>query len=399
MTLIKEYTPLWRGVGECGKTDCINIPIDREFWFWMPPVINMGQTTYQLVTDLGGGVFAHINFQDSINLGADGFIGMIRVPSNGIAQFTKSDGTGLIGIDVAGTCKTLQLATWTVLGFDTIVGLINEFFVFNFVPERACEDNLVQVKYKLDCDQSFDYTLYLSGAFVRLPLTLEDEVNAIRPDGRSKRVYSRFQTAKELRIRPVTLATHELLEHVLNMNSYEVDGFEVTPVAGAVYTPALDTGIGMYSGRIALVVGAEVKRECCDNKCGIVCVTFKQIPDENNIGMFMGVGIDETYDVLIAGFGQVSPTPEQTAGSTQFADTSPDPSLYFAFEVSGATVCITKIADPPNSGQYFFTFALLNSIQGQSPCDYVTISGNVSNIELIPDPDPRLCAVTFDWLC
>jgi hypothetical protein len=175
---------------------------------------------------------------------------------------------------------------------------------FNFCEELDCYDPFVNVEYNLDCNQPEPYTLYLSGAFVRLPLTLEDEVNAIRPDGRSKRVYSRFQTAKELRLRPLSLATHELLEGVLNLNSYSVDSFEVSPVSGAVYT-FTDTGIGRYSGRIALVVGADVKREkccCCTYRVDIrqkICINIPELINvtEQGNGVF-SFSFDTTLDAF-----------------------------------------------------------------------------------------------------
>jgi hypothetical protein len=323
--LIKKYTPLWKGAGECGLSDAFLFPFNKEVVLWLPPNTSPSAKYVISFFDVEFGAMVNILVTDLLSNPTDRIVRISwflnKLQVNIADQFTLADVKGKC-IDMRLRIEDTGTAPFTYIDQGSLGR-------FNFCEELDCYDPFIKVEYNLECNQPDPYTLYLSGAFVRLPLTLEDEVNAIRPDGRSKRVYSRFQTAKELRLRPLALATHELLEGVLNLNSYEVDGFEVSPVSGAVYTFS-DVGIGRYSGRIALVVGAEVKREkccCCTYRVEVDCEIpvyfdlFEQIVVSDwgntstfNYGIYFKVGDDDFL------FGASISTPFVTYTREQFIE-------------------------------------------------------------------------------
>jgi hypothetical protein len=257
---IPEYTPLWRGEEQCNKSDCINIPADSTFKFLIPKPTNGGATTYQLFIDLNGNQ-GYIIF-DTGEVVGDYFYATFETNSNGYFAVQLVEGGE---IQVPCGCYQVELGTLTILFPDTFVSLLGIKWTFNFVCPNECTDPLLEINYTLDCeDEPLDYNLFLSGALVRQPLELADEVNAIDGTGRSRRVFSRLQTNKELRIRPLTLATHELLEGILNLPSFTIDGTEYTPAEGEVYT-YVDAGTsGYYVGRVGLSASGKVLRLCCD---------------------------------------------------------------------------------------------------------------------------------------
>jgi hypothetical protein len=248
--LIPRYTPLWRGEDECNKCDPIIIPVGADFIFALPYneenpyalTIIIDNSFYQLELERiewGDIVFSKV------------------VWNNELLEARR--GTTLDLIDVSNQCYEARLSQYVNRDYEDM-GIIGNIAF----PDKECTD-YIKIDYELDCNQPIKYTYYLDGVLARQPLSLEDEVNAISPNGLSRRVFSRTQQTKELRVRPLTLATHELLEYILNLPSFDINGTTYTQAEGEVYT-YVDAGTsGYYVGKVGLVSGGNVFRQCCDN--------------------------------------------------------------------------------------------------------------------------------------
>ena len=256
---LQEYTPLWRGFSECDKCDVITIPIasqghfmlpydDTEEWvyiirFYIEGQWHDAQYLGYLVDDTNQFVYATLE-----NLPA--------------GLYTFLNGEQVI-IDQKNKCITA--AIWKQSAEDPgVYQLVKNLLPFYFPDEEDLCRLFTRISYKLDCNQQLDFDIYIDAELVRQPLSLADELNAVSPAGLSKRIFSRTQQTKELRIRPLTLATHELLEYVLNLPSFEINGTTYTQAEGEVYTYVDSGSSGYYVGRVALVSGGNVFRSCCD---------------------------------------------------------------------------------------------------------------------------------------
>lgn len=258
--LIPIYTPLWRGEDDCGKCDAIIIPPDSKFFFMIPKPINNGQTTYQLFIN-GLPSDAYIKFSDADVIG-DYFYVQITTDSDGRLTMTPTAG---MEYKLPCGCYEFELGTLTILFPDVFVNRLGiKWTIANLCPSE-CRDEPLQINYQLGCgDEVLDFTYFVDGVLARQPLALADELNAVSPSGLSRRVFSRTQQTKELRIRPLTLATHELLEYVLNLPSFEINVTAYAQAEGEVYTYVDSGSSGYYVGRVALVSGGNIFRSCCD---------------------------------------------------------------------------------------------------------------------------------------
>lgn len=256
---LQEYTPLWRGFSECDKCDVIIMPIaspglfmlpydDSEEWvyiirFNIDGVWHDAQYLGYLVDDTNEFVYANLK-----NLPA--------------GLYTFLNGEEVV-IDQKNKCITA--AIWKQSAEDSeTYQLVKNLQPFYFPDEEDLCRNFIEISYKLDCNQQLNFAIYLDAVLARQPLSLADELNAVSPAGLSRRIFSRTQQTKELRIRPLTLATHELLEYVLNLPSFEIDGTAYTQAEGEVYTYVDAGSSGYYVGRVALVSGGNVFRSCCE---------------------------------------------------------------------------------------------------------------------------------------
>jgi hypothetical protein len=256
---IPEYTPLWRGEEQCNKCDAIIIPANEDFQVMIPAptelvafylVLNGSDTDSYIVFDTAEQVGDYI--YANISTGFDGSISMRTFE----------------GLEFLLPCGCYQFELGSVLINDPEEGVtrLGIKWTFAVLCESDCRDAPLKLEYELDCgDDALQYTYFLDGALVRQPLELADEVNAIDGTGRSRRVFSRLQTNKELRLRPLTLATHELLEGILNQPSFTIDGTEYTPAEGEVYTYVDAGASGYYVGRVGLSASGKVLRLCCDS--------------------------------------------------------------------------------------------------------------------------------------
>lgn len=249
--LIPIYTPLWQGDSECNKCDAIIIPVAYDFTFALPfDEVN----PYVLTLDYDG-----TPYEFELEIEDFGEIQICRVTWLGDLLNARLAGT-LDALDVANGCYNIRLRQF--------ISEENEYeergnigqVVFT---DRPCSDFL-KVEYVLDCEQETKYTYFLDAVMARQPLSLSDELNAVSPAGLSRRIFSRTQQTKELRIRPLTLATHELLEYLLNLPSFEINGTAYTQAEGEVYTYVDAGSSGYYVGRVALVSGGNVFRSCCE---------------------------------------------------------------------------------------------------------------------------------------
>jgi hypothetical protein len=249
--LIPIYTPLWQGDSDCNKCDSNIIPVKSEYTFALPfDEVN----PYVLTIEYEGTPYEleliRENFAD---------IHICKVTWLGDLLNARLGGT-LDALDVSNGCYNIRLRQ--------LITAENEYeergnigqVVFT---DRPCSDFL-KIEYILDCEQETKYTYFLDAVLARQPLSLAEELNAVSPSGLSRRVFSRTQQTKELRIRPLTLATHELLEYVLNLPSFEINGTTYTQAEGELYTYVDAGSSGYYVGRVALVSGGNIFRSCCD---------------------------------------------------------------------------------------------------------------------------------------
>lgn len=257
---IPAYTPLWRGEDDCGKCDAIIIPPSSKFYFMIPRPINNGQTTYQLFIN-GLPSEAYIKFDDADVVG-DYFYVQISTDSQGRLTMTPTAG---IEYKLPCGCYEFELGTFTVLFPDVFINRLGIKWQIATLCPNQCNESPLQVDYSLECGESpLTFSYYLDAYLATLPLTLADEVNAVDGNGRNRRIFSRLQGNKELRVRPLTLATHELLEHVLNLPSFGIDGVEYTQAEGGIYTFVDSGSSGYYVGRVELSATGKVMRLCCD---------------------------------------------------------------------------------------------------------------------------------------
>lgn len=257
---IPPYTPLWRGDDECGKCDAILIPPASKFFFMIPKPFNNGQTTYNLFIN-GLPSEAYIKF-DSFQTIGDYYYVQISTGNDGRLTMTPTAG---IEFKLPCGCYEFELGTLTVLFPDVFVNRLGiKWTIANLCPSD-CREQPLQLDYKLGCgDEELSFTYYLDAGLRRVQSSVADEVNAINPQGISKRIFTRIQKTKLLRTRPLTNATHELLEYILNIPSITINGIEYSQAEGSIYSAEVESTSGYYLGEVELVSGGNVFRSCCD---------------------------------------------------------------------------------------------------------------------------------------
>ena len=257
--LIPPYSPLWQGDSQCNKCDVIIIPQNAEFVFALPTTENLELERYIVTMNVDG-----VDYDWSTDQGeGDGYtFNAIAWTFDKLRAFV---GDTLDLLDVAGQCYDIRLRLRIAVeprGFEYVeAGAIGQVY---FPTQDECNDRYRQINYRLFCDQTDDFITYQDAYLATLPLTLADEVNAVDGNGRNRRIFSRLQGNKELRVRPLTLATHELLEHVLNLPSFVIDGVEYTQAEGGIYTFVDSGSSGYYVGRVELSATGKVMRLCCE---------------------------------------------------------------------------------------------------------------------------------------
>lgn len=255
---IPEYTPLWRGESECNKCDAILLPTNSDFQVMIPApnefvtyflFLNGSDTDSYIVFDIVEEVGNHLYCNISIEFDGQIFMRTIQ------------------GLDFFLPCGCYEFELGTILNGDETNEVTRLGVKWQFVTycENSCKDIPLKIEYQLGCgDEVLNFTYYLDAVLARQPLSIADELNAVSPSGLSRRIFSRTQQTKELRIRPLTLATHELLEYVLNLPTFEINGTAYTQAEGEVYTYVDSGSSGYYVGRVALVSGGNVFRSCCE---------------------------------------------------------------------------------------------------------------------------------------
>ncbi len=340
MSLIKPYTPLYRGTAafNCGAPcEPIRINADGSFYFWLPTAT--GDSRYVLRFDLDGSTVDVI--PDIVEVLEDGEIVKVTLTDGLLGIFIEDTGSVT---QVTGKCIPMRLAlrfgarpysyvdqgsagTWNFVSFDC--------------------GQYIEVLYKIDCEQVQSYTYVLKGGLVRLPSLVSDELNAITPAGLPRRVFTRTLDLLRLGSYPFGQQEHDFIRTILNFNQFSVSGMLVGLNEGAIWNPqTVDTLLS--SGTVELVYKGQVVKECCE----VVeppCQILLKIPevitvDEIGNGTTFIFGLTLVADIVTAPFEWIKTTDLAVTTRQDIIDyltlTYPMTNDNYTWEVIEDTICL-----------------------------------------------------------
>jgi len=231
MTVIQKYTPFWRdlNVDTCNKSrDIIYIPLNNTFNFQIPEDTKIGYN--------GG------NYFDLSDVATD-------VYSFDIDEDYE--------VKINGEYENVSNQKFTL----NLYGSENEFIETIGVVQFVNCDDLIQIDYKLNCNDEFYYYYYFKGAVTRKPANQTESTTMLNKQGISELIFSITEKPVLLRTTPLGWIEQDYIESIINLFTIKVNGMEIFK-SKTPYTVTSSKTPKMI-GSILLVTSALIFNACC----------------------------------------------------------------------------------------------------------------------------------------